>query len=190
MCHQDNFCLVTIFTSPQLHKSCHCSQYGENYGSANYVLTTQSRAVCSACASSRVLNWECRPCCVSLAELVLVTATALCGEQTLLQNYGIMTETREWSLRIPCEFLLLLDLHAYTIHQNHHHHYKHQRLDPLIRSVFRVRAARANASSVFHLFSFLVGCSGMISKRFGFVAFFASVKASSVCIHLSCLVCL
>ena len=28
------------------------------------------------------------------------------------------------------------------------------------------------------------------SKGFGFVAFFASVKASSVCIHLSCLVCL
>ena len=70
------------------------------------------------------------------------------------------------------------------------HHHKHQGLDPLIRSVSRVTAARANASSVFQLFSFPVVCSGMISKGFGFVAFFASVKASSVCIHLSCLVCL
>ena len=72
----------------------------------------------------------------------------------------------------------------------HHHHHKHQGLDPLIRSVSRVTAARANASSVFQMFSFLVVCSGMISKGFGFVAFFASVKDSYVCIHLSCLVCL
>ena len=71
-----------------------------------------------------------------------------------------------------------------------HHHHKRQGLDPLIRSVSRVTVARANASSVFQLFSFLVVCSGMISKGFGFVAFFASVKAGSVCIHLSCLVCL
>ena len=70
------------------------------------------------------------------------------------------------------------------------HHHKHQGLDPLIRSVSTVTAARANASSVCQLFSFLVVCGGMISKGFGFVAFFASVKASSVCIHLSCPVCL
>jgi len=75
-------------------------------------------------------------------------------------------------------------------HHHHRHHHKHQGLDPLIRSVSTVTAARANASSVFQLFSFLVVCDGMISKGFGFVAFFASVKASSVCIHLSCLVCL
>jgi len=56
------------------------------------------------------------------------------------------------------------------LHRHHHHHYKHQGLDPLIRSVSRVTAARANASSVFQLFSFLVVCSGMISKGFGFVA--------------------
>jgi hypothetical protein len=31
-------------------------------------------------------------------------------------------------------------------------------------------------------------CGDMISKGFGLVAFFARVKASSVCIHLSCLV--
>ena len=78
-----------------------------------------------------------------------------------------------------------------TLH-HHHHYHQHQGLDPLIRSVSRVTctAALANVSSVFQLFSFLVVCSDMISKRFGFVAFFASVKASSVCIRLSCLVCI
>jgi hypothetical protein len=35
------------------------------------------------------------------------------------------------------------------------------------------------------LFSFLVGCSGTILKGFGFVAFFAGVKASSFCIQKS-----
>ena len=70
-------------------------------------------------------------------------------------------------------------------HHHHHHHHKHQGLNPLICSFSRVTAARVNASSVFQLFSFLVVCSGMISKAFGFVAFFASVKAISVCIHLS-----
>ena len=46
---------------------------------------------------------------------------------------------------------------------HHHHHHKHQGLDPLIRSVSRVTAARANASSVFQLFSFLVVCSIIFS---------------------------
>ena len=81
----------------------------------------------------------------------------------------------------------------YHLMYHFHQHPKHQRLNPLIRSVSRVTAARVNASSVFQLFSFLVVCSGMISKGFGFVAFFASVKASSVCIqyhfHLTCLYC-
>jgi len=77
-----------------------------------------------------------------------------------------------------------------TAYHHHHHHHKHKVLDPLIRSVSRVTAVRANVSSVFQLFSFLVVCSGTISKGFGFVAFFAIVKASSVCIHLSCIVCL
>jgi len=70
------------------------------------------------------------------------------------------------------------------------HHHKHQGLDPLIRSVSRVTTALANVSSVFQLFFFLVVCSDTISKGFGLVAFFASVKASSVCIRLSCLVCI
>jgi len=79
-----------------------------------------------------------------------------------------------------------------THHHHHHHHHlhKHQGLYPLIRSVSRVTTALANISSVFQLFSFLVVCSDMISKGFLLVAFFASVKASSVCIHLSCLVCI
>jgi len=76
-----------------------------------------------------------------------------------------------------------------TIHHRHHHH-KHQGLDPLIRSASRVTTALANVSSFFQLFSFLVVCSDMISKGFGLLAFFASVKASAFCIHLSCLVCL
>ena len=52
-----------------------------------------------------------------------------------------------------------------------YHHHKHQGLDPLIRSVSRVTAARANASSVFQLFSFLVVCSGMISKGYIYIVF-------------------
>jgi len=72
----------------------------------------------------------------------------------------------------------------------YHYHHKHQGLDPLIRFVSRVTTALANVSSVFQLFFFLVVCSDMISKGFGLVAFFANVKASSVCIHLPCLVCI
>ena len=60
----------------------------------------------------------------------------------------------------------------------------------LILSVSTVTAALANVSSVFQLFSFPVVCSGVISKWFGFVAFFASVEASSVSIRLFCLICL
>ena len=71
---------------------------------------------------------------------------------------------------------------------NDHHHRKHRGLDPLLRSVSRVTTVLANVSSVFQLFFILV-CSDMISNGFGLVAFFASVKASSVCIHLSCPVC-
>ena len=87
-------------------------------------------------------------------------------------------------------FWLSLIALYFNKHHHHHHHYhyrKHQGLDPLIHSVYTVTTARANASSVFQLFSFLVICSGMISKGFGFVAYFTSVKAISLCIHLSCL---
>jgi len=66
---------------------------------------------------------------------------------------------------------LLFGFHHHRHHHHHHHHHKHQGLDPLIRSVSTVTAARANASSVSQLFSFLAVCSGMISNGFGFVAF-------------------
>jgi hypothetical protein len=58
----------------------------------------------------------------------------------------------------------------------------------LARSVSRVTVALSIVFYVFQLLSFLVGCSGMILKGFDFVAFFAGVKASFLCIHLSCLV--
>jgi hypothetical protein len=73
---------------------------------------------------------------------------------------------------------------------HHHHHHKHQGLGHLARSVSTVTAALANVSSVSQLFSFPVGCSGMILKGFGFVTFFAGVKVSYFCIHLSCPVCI
>jgi len=73
-------------------------------------------------------------------------------------------------------------------HVEHYHHHKHPGLGHLARSVSRVKVALSIVSSVFQLFSFLVGCSGMILKGFGFVAFFVGLKASSFCIHLSCLV--
>jgi hypothetical protein len=64
----------------------------------------------------------------------------------------------------------------------HHHHYKHPGLGHLARSVSGVTVALSIVSSVSQLFSSLVGCNGMILKGFGFVAFFAGVKASSFCI--------
>jgi len=57
-------------------------------------------------------------------------------------------------------------------------------MDLLTCSVYGVTAAHANASSVFQLYSFLVVSSGMISKGFTFVAFFAREEPSSVCIQL------
>jgi hypothetical protein len=73
---------------------------------------------------------------------------------------------------------------------NNNNHHKHQGLDHLAHSVSRVTAALTNVSSVSQLFSFLVDCSGMILKGFNCVAFFAGVKATSFCTHLSCLVCI
>ena len=66
--------------------------------------------------------------------------------------------------------------------QSYQHH-KHQGLDLLIRSVSRVTAARANASSVFQLFFFLVVCSGMISKGFGFVLGASKPRSSAKGAH-------
>jgi len=93
---------------------------------------------------------------------------------------------------VPDTLLLITALGSLTsdIHHHHHHHHKHQGLDPLIRSVSTITTNFSNVSSVFQLSSFLVVCSSMMSKGFGFVAFFASAETSSVCIHLSCLICL
>jgi hypothetical protein len=57
-------------------------------------------------------------------------------------------------------------------------------LGHLARSVSRVKVALSIVSLVSQLFSFLVGCKGMILKGFIFAAFFAGVKASSVFICL------
>jgi hypothetical protein len=59
----------------------------------------------------------------------------------------------------------------------------------LVRSVSSVKVALSIVSLVSQLVSFRMGFKGMILKGFGFVAFFGGVKASSFCIHLSCLVC-
>jgi hypothetical protein len=74
--------------------------------------------------------------------------------------------------------LYINQLDSKQYHHHHHHHHKHQGLGHLARFVSRVTAALANVSSVSQLFAFLVDCSGMILKGFGFVAFFAGVKAS------------
>jgi hypothetical protein len=73
--------------------------------------------------------------------------------------------------------------------KTHYLHHKHPGLGHLAHSVSRVTVALSIVSLVSQLFSLLVGCAGIILKGFGFVAFFAGVKASSFCIHLSCLVC-
>jgi len=106
----------------------------------------------------------------------------------LFCTYWYTITCREWWVLYWSKVMQARTGHC-SWHVTHCHH-KHQGLDPLIHSVSRVTAACANASLVFQFFSFLVVCSGMISKGFAFVAFFASVKASSVCIHLSCIVCL
>jgi hypothetical protein len=52
--------------------------------------------------------------------------------------------------------------------------------DPICLSSY---GCRANACSVFQLFSFLVVCDGIVSKVFDFVKFFGSEEVSSVCIQ-------
>ena len=91
-----------------------------------------------------------------------------------------------YSLCYYCSVQFLFNFLKKNPTGHHHHHHNHQGLDPLICSVSRVTSTLAIVSLVFQLFSFLVVCSDMISKGFGLVAVFASVKASSICIHLSC----
>jgi hypothetical protein len=94
-----------------------------------------------------------------------------------LNNYISSLWFYRWSVVIA---VLLLKLN------HHHHHHKHPGLGQLARSVSRVTVALSIVSLVSQLFSYLVGCKGIILKGFGFVAFFA---ASSFSIHISCLVC-
>jgi len=90
----------------------------------------------------------------------------------------------------PRDIVCLRNMSINTLHKgddddnNNNNNNKHQGLDPLIRSVSKVTTTLSDVSSVFQLFSFLVACSSTISKGFGFVASFASVETSSVCIHL------
>jgi hypothetical protein len=88
----------------------------------------------------------------------------------------------------PSFFLSFSLYHHHRHQQQQQQHQQHQGLGHLTRSISRVTAALTSISLVSRLFSFLVDCSGMILKGFGVVAFFAGVRASSFCIHLSSLV--
>ena len=72
------------------------------------------------------------------------------------------------------------------IYSLHHHHHKPQGLGPLARSVSRVTAVPSISSLVFQFFFFLVDCTGMFLRGFGFVAFFVGVRTISLCIRLAC----
>jgi hypothetical protein len=89
----------------------------------------------------------------------------------------------------PLQLHVLFSQTGIPINFIFHHHHKHPGLGHLVRSVSRVTVALSIVFSVSQLFSFFVGCSEMILKGFGFVAFFPGVKASSFCIYLSCLIC-
>jgi len=79
-----------------------------------------------------------------------------------------------------------LSIKLLALHHHHHHHQKHPGFGHLAHSISRATVALSNISSVFQLFSFLVGCSGMILKRFGLVAFFAGGSPALPLEILSC----
>jgi hypothetical protein len=93
-------------------------------------------------------------------------------------SFHVSTHRHEVPVQLKCSLNVI-----------HHHHHKHPGLGQLVCSFSRVKVVLSIVSLVSQLFAFLVGCISMILKGFGFVAFFAGVKASSFCIHLSCLVC-
>jgi hypothetical protein len=73
-------------------------------------------------------------------------------------------------------------------HHHHHHHHKRPGLGHLDRSVSRVKVALSIFSLVSQLFSFLLGCKGMILKGFCFVAFFAGYPYQVSCYIQRCIV--
>ena len=75
---------------------------------------------------------------------------------------------------------------SYHIISYHHHHHKRQGLGPLARSVSRVTAVPSISSLVFQFSFFLVGCTSMLLRGLGFVAFFVGVRTISLCIRLVC----
>jgi hypothetical protein len=85
---------------------------------------------------------------------------------------------------------MLDDSNRWTQFHHHPYHQHRQWFGHLARSVSGYTVALSIVSSVSQPFSLPVDCSGMILKGFGFVEFFAGVKASSFCIYLSCPVCL
>jgi len=127
------------------------------------------------------LNWFCISCHFLPTSSDLTTVILLCDAVLFDRSITLIS-------RIQITYLDQKARHHNSSDWNKDfYQHKHQGLDPLIRSVSRVTTALPNVSLVFQLFCFLVVCSDMISKGFGLVAFFASVKASSVFIHLSCL---
>jgi hypothetical protein len=119
-------------------------------------------------------------------EWTVLTNVTLTSSNCTLPDDGDNTETC-WSC-FNVNFNILLE-QLFCASVGNHHHHKHPVLGHSARSVSRVTVVLSIVSSVSQLFSFLVGCSEMILKGFGFLAFFAGVKASSFCVHLSCLIC-
>jgi hypothetical protein len=90
---------------------------------------------------------------------------------TTTKNYRLKMRSRNIDEPKPNCWSAVLTLHHHHHHHHHHHNQQqqqqHQWLGYLARSVSRVTAALSNVSSVSQPFSFLVGCSGIISKGFG-----------------------
>jgi hypothetical protein len=105
----------------------------------------------------------------------------------LLKYYALATGKYQ---RPKCPYFFHPQGTSSLIVENDDYHHKHPGLGHLARSVSTVTVALSKVSSVFQLFSFLVGYTGVILKGFGLVTFFAGIKAFSFCIHLSCLVCI
>jgi hypothetical protein len=137
---------------------------------------------------NHVVLYRLRKCLLYLTKHVSVNMSRLVVLCCTLPLYLINTSNHILKVMSTYNYIYISWNIQKEIHLHHHHHHKHPGLGHLARSVSRVTVALSIVSSVSQLFSFGAGCSEMILKGFGFVAFFAGVKASSFCIHLSCLV--